>query len=51
MISPLFKGARVLDCFSYQGHFGLHALAAGASEVVAVEQSQQAIDIAQKTLR
>jgi 23S rRNA (cytosine1962-C5)-methyltransferase len=50
MISPLFKGARVLDCFSYQGHFGLHALAAGASEVVAVEQSQQAIDIAQKNL-
>ena len=50
MISPLFKGARVLDCFSYQGHFGLHALAAGASEVVAVEQSQSAIDIAGKNL-
>ena len=50
MISPLFKGARVLDCFSYQGHFGLHALAAGASEVVAVEQSQSAIEIAKKNL-
>ena len=50
MISPLFKGSRVLDCFSYQGHFGLHALVAGASEVVAVEQSQSAIDIAEKNL-
>ena len=50
MISPLFKGSRVLDCFSYQGHFGLHALAGGASEVVAVEQSQSAIDIAEKNL-
>jgi 23S rRNA (cytosine1962-C5)-methyltransferase len=50
MIAPLFKGARVLDCFSYQGHFGLHALAAGASEIVAVEQSQSAIEIARKNL-
>ncbi len=50
LISPLFKGARVLDCFSYQGHFGLHALSAGASEVVAVEQSQTAVDIAKKNL-
>lgn len=50
LIFPLFKGARVLDCFSYQGHFGLHALSAGASEVVAVEQSQTAVDIAKKNL-
>lgn len=50
MIAPLFKDARVLDCFSYQGHFGLHALAAGASEVVGIEQSQPAIDIARKNL-
>ena len=50
MLAPLYKDARVLDCFSYQGHFGLHALAAGASEAVAVEQSQSAIDIAQKNL-
>ncbi|MDD4160442.1 MAG: class I SAM-dependent methyltransferase, partial [Synergistaceae bacterium] len=50
MIAPLFKDARVLDCFSYQGHFGLHALASGASEVVAVEQSEPAIEIARKNL-
>ena len=48
MLSPLYKDARVLDCFSYQGHFGLHALAGGASEVVAVEQSQGAVDTAKE---
>ncbi len=48
--APIFRNARVLDCFSYQGHFGLHALASGASEVVAVEQSQTAIEIAEKNL-
>ena len=51
MLKPLYKDARVLDCFSYQGHFGLHALAYGASEVVAVEQSQSAIDIAKRNLQ
>ena len=41
-----FEGARVLDAFSYQGHFGLHALAAGAEQVVALEQSEEAIALA-----
>ena len=50
MIGPLFKNAKILDCFSYQGHFGLHALAGGADEVIAVEQSQGAIDIAKQNL-
>ncbi|MDO5562082.1 MAG: class I SAM-dependent rRNA methyltransferase [Synergistaceae bacterium] len=51
VLKPLCKDARVLDCFSYQGHFGLHALAYGASEVVAVEQSQGAIDVARQNLK
>lgn len=50
MLAPVLRGARVLDCFSYQGHFGLHAIHYGASEVLAVEQSQSAIDIAKQTL-
>lgn len=49
-LEPIFRRARVLDCFSYQGHFGLHALAAGASEVVAIEQSADAIETAKKNL-
>ena len=50
MLAPIFNGARVLDCFSYQGHFGLHALAYGASSVVAVEQSEGAIETAKQNL-
>lgn len=49
-LSPIFGGARVLDCFSYQGHFGLHALHYGASGVVAVEQSESAIGRAKENL-
>lgn len=49
-LAPIFAGARVLDCFSYRGHFGLHALHYGAAEVLAVDQSQPAIDAARKNL-
>lgn len=49
-LAPVFAGARVLDCFSYQGHFGLHALLHGASRVVAVEQSADAMERAKKNL-
>lgn len=50
MLAPVLRGARVLDCFSYQGHFGLHALYHGSAEVLAVEQSQNAIDRANQSL-
>lgn len=50
MLAPVFKGARALDCFSYQGHFGLHAVYHGADEVVAIEQSQGAIERAKENL-
>ena len=50
----LFKevacGARVLDCFSFQGHFGLHALHWGAHSVVAVEQSEEALQVYKENL-
>lgn len=35
---------RVLDCFSYQGGFSLHAAQAGASRVLGLEQSSTAVD-------
>lgn len=50
MLAPLYKDANVLDCFSYQGHFGLHAIAGGAAHVTAVEQSESAIETAKKNL-
>lgn len=42
----LAKGARVLDVFSHVGGFGLAALAAGATSVLAVDGSQAALDLA-----
>lgn len=41
-------GATVLDLFSYSGAWGLHALAAGASHVVAVDSSRGALAIGEK---
>ncbi|MFN0158419.1 MAG: class I SAM-dependent rRNA methyltransferase [Bacteroidota bacterium] len=37
------KGARVLDCFCNYGGFGLNAAAAGATEVVGIDISEEAI--------
>jgi len=38
------KGKSVLDCFSHTGGFGLHAAAAGASDVTCVDISAAACD-------
>lgn len=40
-------GDRVLDLFSYSGAWGIHAAAAGASEVVAVDSSRGALALAE----
>jgi 23S rRNA (cytosine1962-C5)-methyltransferase len=37
------QGAQVLDCFTFLGGFALHAAAAGATHVHAIDQSEQAI--------
>jgi 23S rRNA (cytosine1962-C5)-methyltransferase len=42
----LARGARVLDVFSHVGGFGLAALAAGAVDVLAVDSSAAALDLA-----
>lgn len=36
-------GARVLDCFSHLGGFGVHALLAGAGSVVAVDSAEASV--------
>ncbi len=41
-----FSGGRVLDAFSYSGGFAIQAALAGADEVVAVDRSQAALDLA-----
>lgn len=45
-LRPYAAGARVLDLFSYCGAWGLHALAAGATSVVAVDSAREALETA-----
>jgi 23S rRNA (cytosine1962-C5)-methyltransferase len=42
-VAELANGARVLDCFSFLGGFGLHAARAGAAQVHMLDQSADAI--------
>jgi len=42
-VARLCRGARVLDCFTHTGSFGLNAALAGAAEVTSVDASDLAI--------
>jgi 23S rRNA (cytosine1962-C5)-methyltransferase len=42
-VAELAKGAQVLDCFSFLGGFGLHAVQAGAAHAHFLDQSAEAI--------
>jgi len=44
-------GGRVLDCFCFQGGFSIHAAKAGAIEVLGIDQSADALAIAEKNAR
>lgn len=50
-IRPYVGGGRVLDCFSNVGGFALNAAAAGASEVIAVDASGEALRAAAENAR
>lgn len=45
-VASLAKGGRVLDLYSYAGGFAVHAAAAGASEVLAIDRSEAALSLA-----
>ncbi|HEY8506199.1 MAG TPA: class I SAM-dependent rRNA methyltransferase [Gemmataceae bacterium] len=45
-VAKLAAGRRVLDGFCYTGGFGLHAARAGAAEVVGVDGSEAAVELA-----
>lgn len=47
-VARLAAGRRVLDAFCYTGGFGLHALRAGAAEVVGVDVSEPALALARE---
>jgi len=46
LVRSLAKGKRCLDLFSYQDGFSLHALRGGATQAVAVDQSEPALALA-----
>ncbi len=50
-VGELSKGKRVLDVFSYAGGFSVHALAKGAKEVVSLDISVQALELAKDNAR
>lgn len=50
-VGELAKGKRVLDVFSYAGGFSVHALAGGATSVLSVDISAQALELAKKNVR
>jgi 23S rRNA (cytosine1962-C5)-methyltransferase len=48
VVGSLANGARVLNCFSYTGGFGLFARIAGAESVTQVDVSRSALELAKK---
>jgi 23S rRNA (cytosine1962-C5)-methyltransferase len=48
LVAEKARGAQVLDCFSFTGGFALHAAAAGARQVHAIDQSEQAVGQGQR---
>ena len=45
------NGRRVLNCFCYSGGFSLYAFDAGATEVVSVDSSAEALELARENMR
>jgi 23S rRNA (cytosine1962-C5)-methyltransferase len=50
-VARLAAGRRVLDAFCYTGGFGLHAARAGAREVLGVDSSESALNLARANAR
>lgn len=47
-VAQLCAGKRVLDAFCYSGGFGLHAAKAGAAEVLGLDASEPALELARR---
>src|SRR5438270_726161 len=50
-VAHFAAGRRMLDAFCYSGGFGLHAARAGAREVIGVDQSEPALELARENAR
>ncbi|MBC7659453.1 MAG: class I SAM-dependent methyltransferase [Chitinophagaceae bacterium] len=51
LVKSYAKGKRVLNCFSYTGGFSLAALMGGATNVVSVDESRPALNIAEENIK
>jgi 23S rRNA (cytosine1962-C5)-methyltransferase len=49
-IREISRANRVLDCFTYTGGFSINALAGGADQVVAIDSSVEALELAKENL-
>lgn len=49
-VGQMSEGKSVLDVFSYAGGFSVHAIAGGAKEVVSIDISKHALEIAKKNV-
>jgi len=50
IVGDLCQGARVLNAFAYTGAFAVYALAGGASHVVNIDTSYEALELAERNL-
>ncbi len=50
-LTKYVKNKKVLNCFSYTGGFSVYALGAGASQVVSVDASQSALELAEQNVK
>lgn len=48
LVAKLARGGHVLDAFSFQGGFALHAARAGAARVLGLDQSADAVEAARR---
>jgi 23S rRNA (cytosine1962-C5)-methyltransferase len=49
--APYFRGAEVLNAFAYTGAFAVYAAAEGASRIVSVDTSEEALQLAERNMR
>lgn len=47
-VAEMARGGQVLDCFSFLGGFALHAVRAGATHVLGLDQSAEAVEAARR---
>ena len=50
MLSTIARDKTILNCFSYSGAFSIYALGGGAKEVVSLDSSRPALELAERNL-